>query len=132
MSVWRPCDSVETAIAWQAAIERRDGPTTLLLSRQGLTFQSRSSHQLADVRRGGYVLHDGADPLDAIIIATGSEVSLAMEAVKNLEDMGHSVRVVSLPSTDIFDRQEATYRDKVLPPAVTVRVAVEALSLIHI
>ena len=126
LSVWRPCDSVETAIAWQAAIERRDGPTTLLLSRQGLTFQARSSQQLADVRRGGYVLHDGAGPLDAIIITTGSEVSLAMEAVKNLEDMGHSVRVVSLPSTDIFDRQEATYRDKVLPPAVTVRVAVEA------
>ena len=126
LSVWRPCDSVETAIAWQAAIERRDGPTTLLLSRQGLAFQARSSHQLADVRRGGYVLHDGAGPLDAIIIATGSEVSLAMAAVKNLEEMGHSVRVVSLPSTDIFDRQEATYRDKVLPPMVTVRVAVEA------
>jgi transketolase len=126
LSVWRPCDSVETAIAWQAAIERRDGPTTLLLSRQGLAFQARSSHQLADVRRGGYVLHDGAGPLDAIIIATGSEVSLAMAAVKNLEEMGHSVRVVSLPSTDIFDRQEAAYRDKVLPPMVTVRVAVEA------
>ena len=126
LSVWRPCDSVETAIAWQAAIERRDGPTTLLLSRQGLAFQARSSHQLADIRRGGYVLHDGAGPLDAIIIATGSEVSLAMAAVKNLEEMGHSVRVVSLPSTDIFDRQEAAYRDKVLPPMVTVRVAVEA------
>lgn len=126
LSVWRPCDSVETAIAWQAAIERRDGPTTLLLSRQGLAFQARSSHQLADVRRGGYVLHDGSGPLDAIIIATGSEVSLAMAAVKNLEEMGHSVRVVSLPSTDIFDRQEAAYRDKVLPPMVTVRVAVEA------
>lgn len=126
LSVWRPCDSVETAIAWQAAIERRDGPTTLLLSRQGLAFQARSSQQLADVRRGGYVLHDGAGPLDAIIIATGSEVSLAMAAVKNLEEMGHSVRVVSLPSTDIFDRQEAAYRDKVLPPMVTVRVAVEA------
>ncbi|MDC0038490.1 transketolase [Gammaproteobacteria bacterium] len=126
LSVWRPCDSVETAIAWQAAIERRDGPTALLLSRQGLAFQARSSQQLADVRRGGYVLHDGAGPLDAIIIATGSEVSLAMAAVKNLEEMGHSVRVVSLPSTDIFDRQEAAYRDKVLPPMVTVRVAVEA------
>ena len=126
LSVWRPCDSVETAIAWQAAIERRDGPTTLLLSRQGLAFQARSSQQLADVRRGGYVLHDGSGPLDAIIIATGSEVSLAMAAVKNLEEMGHSVRVVSLPSTDIFDRQEAAYRDKVLPPMVTVRVAVEA------
>jgi transketolase len=126
LSVWRPCDSVETAIAWQAAIERRDGPTTLLLSRQGLAFQARSSHQLADIRRGGYVLHDGAGLLDAIIIATGSEVSLAMAAVKNLEEMGHSVRVVSLPSTDIFDRQEAAYRDKVLPPMVTVRVAVEA------
>ena len=126
LSVWRPCDSVETAIAWQAAIERRDGPTTLLLSRQGLAFQARSSQQLADVRRGGYVLHDGSGPLDAIIIATGSEVWLAMAAVKNLEEMGHSVRVVSLPSTDIFDRQEAAYRDKVLPPMVTVRVAVEA------
>ena len=126
LSVWRPCDSVETAIAWQAAIERRDGPTTLLLSRQGLAFQARSSHQLADVRRGGYVLHDSGGPLDAIIIATGSEGSLAIAAVKTLDEMGHSVRVVSLPSTDIFDRQEATYRDKVLPPMVTVRVAVEA------
>jgi transketolase len=124
MDVWRPCDSVESAAAWITAIERRDGPACLLFSRQNLPFQVRDAERIKQVARGGYVLSDAANP-KAIIIATGSEVSLAMAAQKLLADAGVAVRVVSMPSTNAFDRQEANYREAVLPRGVK-RVAVEA------
>jgi transketolase len=127
MSVWRPADAVETAIAWKAAIERKGGPTSLILSRQNLTHQPRTDAQLAGVRRGGYVLVDAGGTPEAILIATGSEVGLAVEAANQLNDRGRRVRVVSMPSTDVFDAQDAAYRESVLPAAVTARVAVEAL-----
>ncbi|MBU1310884.1 MAG: transketolase [Gammaproteobacteria bacterium] len=123
---WRPCDQVESAIAWQAAIERQDGPTTLIFTRQNLVQQVRSSQQLADVKRGGYILSDCAGTPELIFIATGSEVELAMQAAKTLSGEGKAVRVVSMPSTDVFEQQDAAYRDAVLPAAVTKRVAVEA------
>jgi transketolase len=126
MSVWRPCDAVESAVAWKHAIERRNGPTSLIFSRQNLPHQKRDGTQLAAITRGGYVLSEaeGGKP-DAIIIATGSEVGLAMEAQKLLAAKGRKVRVVSMPSTDVFDAQDATYRESVLPKGVK-RVAVEA------
>ena len=124
MDVWRPCDSVESAVAWIAAIERRDGPACLLFSRQNLPFQARDAERIKQIARGGYVLSDAASP-KAIIIATGSEVSLAVAAQKMLADAGIAVRVVSMPSTNVFDRQDATYRESVLPKGVK-RVAVEA------
>jgi transketolase len=124
MDVWRPCDAVESAIAWVAAIERRDGPTSLLFSRQNLPFQGRSAEQIALIGRGAYVLAD-ADRPRALIIATGSEVGLAMGAKKELEGQGIAVRVVSMPSTSVFDRQDAAYKSAVLPKGVK-RVAVEA------
>ncbi len=126
MAVWRPCDAVETAVAWRAAIERREGPTSLILSRQGLAHMARSDEQIAAIRRGGYVLSDCEGVPDAIIIATGSEVVLAMEAAQTLKEAGRKIRVVSMPSTDAFDAQDAAYRESVLPAAVTARVAVEA------
>ncbi|HEX9450458.1 MAG TPA: transketolase [Burkholderiales bacterium] len=124
MDVWRPGDSVESAVAWIAAIERRDGPACLLFSRQNLPFQVRDATRIEQIARGGYVLSDVANP-KAIIIATGSEVSLAMGAQKLLADGGVAVRVVSMPSTNVFDRQDATYRESVLPKGIR-RVAVEA------
>jgi transketolase len=124
MDVWRPGDSVESAVAWIAAIERRDGPASLLFSRQNLPFQVRSAAQIAAISRGGYVLADANKPR-AVIIATGSEVALAMDAKKVLGEAGIAVRVVSMPSTSVFDRQDATYRESVLPRGVP-RVAVEA------
>ena len=124
MDVWRPCDTVESTVAWVAAIERTDGPTSLLFSRQNLPFQKRSAQQLADVARGGYVLVDAAAPR-AIIIGTGSEVALAMAAQKLLAAENIAVRVVSMPSTSVFDRQDSTYRASVLPKG-PVRIAVEA------
>jgi transketolase len=124
MDVWRPCDSVESAVAWIAAIERRDGPASLLFSRQNLPFQARSPDQIALIGRGAYVLAD-ADRPRAVIIATGSEVALAMGARKELEGQDIAVRVVSMPSTSVFDRQDAAYKDAVLPKGVK-RVAVEA------
>ena len=124
MDVWRPCDSVESAVAWIAAIERRDGPACLLFSRQNLPFQTRDAARIDQIARGGYVLSDAAGP-KAIIIATGSEVSLAMTAQKLLADAGIAVRVVSMPCTNVFDRQDATYRESVLPKG-SRRVAVEA------
>jgi transketolase len=127
MSVWRPADAVETAVAWKAAIERKGGPTSLILSRQNLTHQPRTDAQLAGIRRGGYVLIDAGGTPEAILIATGSEVGLAVEAANQLNDRGRRVRVVSMPSTDAFDAQDAAYRESVLPAAVTARVAVEAL-----
>ena len=126
MSLWRPCDTVETAVAWRAAIEREEGPTSLVLTRQSLPHQSRDEAQIEDIARGGYVLRPTAGEPDAILIATGSEVGIATEAAELLEGEGTAVRVVSMPSTDVFDAQDATYRDSVLPPAVTARVAVEA------
>lgn len=127
LSVWRPCDTIETAISWQTAIER-EGPTCLLLSRQTLPFQERNNRQVANIRRGGYVLVDfaeGKQP-DAILIATGSEVALAVEAARKLHAEDIYVRVVSMPSTDVFNAQDEHYQHDVLPPAVTARVAIEA------
>ena len=126
MGVWRPCDGVETAVAWRAAIEKREGPTSLILSRQNLPYQSRSDAQIADIARGGYVLRDTAGTPDAIIIATGSEVALAMGAAEALVGKDKQVRVVSMPSVDAFEAQDEAYRESVLPQAVTSRVAVEA------
>jgi transketolase len=125
MRLWRPCDSVETAVAWSAAVERRDGPTSLILSRQALPPMERTAAQVADTTRGGYVLVDcGAKP-DCILIATGSEVGLAIDAAKRLTDAGRKVRVVSMPCTEAFDTQTQQYRDSVLTPGVP-RVAIEA------
>ena len=124
MDVWRPCDAVETAAAWIAGIERRDGPTSLLLSRQNLPHQTRSANQVAAIARGAYVLAD-ADKARAVIIATGSEVALAIGAQQALAQAGIPVRVVSMPSTTVFDRQDLAYRESVLPGALP-RVAVEA------
>ena len=127
LSVWRPADAVETAVAWKAAIERRGGPTSLVLSRQNLAHQPRTPAQTAAVARGGYVLLEPAGAPEAILIATGSEVALAVDAARRLNDRGRRVRVVSMPSTDVFDAQDAAYRESVLPAAVSARVAVEAL-----
>jgi transketolase len=124
MDLWRPGDAVESAAAWVAAIERRDGPSCLLFSRQNLPFQVRDAGRIKQIARGGYILSDAASP-KAIIIATGSEVSLAVAAQKLLADAGVAVRVVSMPSTSVFDRQDATYRESVLPKGIK-RVAVEA------
>jgi len=126
MNVWRPCDTVETAAAWAHALERRDGPTSLLLSRQNLPFQQRSDEQLTAVARGGYVLSEAtAGAARAVIIATGSEVAVALAAQQALAAEGIAVRVVSMPCTDIFDQQNAAWRDSVLPRGIP-RVAVEA------
>ncbi|MCG7570660.1 transketolase [Pseudoalteromonas sp. CNC9-20] len=122
---WRPCDQVESAIAWQQAIERKDGPTSLVFTRQGLAQQARDAQQLADVKKGGYVLTCDGEP-EVILIATGSEVQLAMDAASELRAQGRQVRVVSMPSTDLFDQQDAQYKESVLPSSVTRRVAVEA------
>ena len=125
MDVWRPCDTVESAVAWASAIERKDGPSSLLFSRQNLAFQKRGAATIENIRRGGYVLSEAAGKPQAIIIATGSEVALAMSAQQTLAESGIHVRVVSMPSTNVFDRQDAAYRDSVLPRGVP-RVAVEA------
>ena len=126
MSTWRPCDQVESAVAWKYAIERKDGPTALIFSRQNLAQMERTAEQLANVAKGGYVLKDAAGTPDLILIATGSEVELAMSAATELEAKGRKVRVVSIPATDLFDAQSAEYKESVLPSAVTRRVAVEA------
>ena len=126
MDVWRPCDTVETTTAWAHAIERRDGPTSLLLSRQNLAFQPRSAEQIANINRGAYILSEAAGgAARAVIIATGSEVAIALAAQQALAAAGVAVRVVSMPCTSIFDRQDAAYRDSVLPRGLA-RVAVEA------
>ncbi len=126
MSTWRPCDQVESAIAWKYAIERKDGPTSLIFSRQNLTQMPRSAEQLSDVAKGGYVLVDCEGAPELIIIATGSEVELAVKAQAELAATGAKVRVVSMPSTDVFDQQDAAYKEAVLPANVTKRLAVEA------
>jgi transketolase len=125
MDVWRPCDTVETAIAWAAAIERKDGPSALALSRQALPFVKRPAPAIAAIRRGGYVISESAPGAQAAIIATGSEVSIALAAQKSLADAGIAVRVVSMPCTSIFDRQDAAWRESVLPRGLP-RVAIEA------
>ena len=124
MSVWRPCDTVESAVCWKDAIERRDGPSCLIFSRQGLPHQTRTSEQIANISKGGYILKDCEGTPEAIIIATGSEVALAMGAAEDLAD--RKIRVVSMPSTSAFDAQDESYRESVLPSGVTARVAVEA------
>ena len=126
MSTWRPCDQVESAIAWKYAVERKDGPSALIFSRQNLAQMDRTPAQLANVYKGGYVLRDSEGTPDAILIATGSEVELAMLAANELTAKGHKIRVVSIPCTDAFDAQSAEYKESVLPAAVTKRVAVEA------
>jgi len=123
MSVWRPCDGVETAVAWKQAIERSDGPTCLLLTRQGLPHQDRSPDQIDNIARGGYILVDSDGEPEAIVVATGSEVEIAVAAARNFSGR---VRVVSMPSTDAFDCQDETYRQAVLPASVSRRLAVEA------
>ena len=129
MSVWRPCDDVETAVAWRAALERKHGPTSLILTRQTVPHQQRTAAQLAQIARGGYILRDAprdTDRPDLIFIATGSEVALAVAAADRLVAEGHSVRVVSMPCVDIFLAQDADYRESVLPATVDKRVAIEA------
>ena len=126
MDVWRPCDTVETAAAWLAAVERRDGPSALLLSRQNLPFQPRNEEQVASICRGGYILQEATgSPPKLILIGTGSEIGLLPEARERLEADGIPTRIVSMPSTNVFDRQDARYRDAVLLPGV-LRLAVEA------
>ncbi len=127
MSCWRPCDAVESAVAWKAALERNDGPTAMVFSRQNLPHQPRSAQQIADIGRGGYILSGGEGQPDAILIATGSEIGLAVDAAAVLSAEGKNIRVVSMPETGLFDKQDAAYRESVLPAAVTARVAVEAL-----
>ena len=126
LNTWRPCDTVESAVCWKSAIERRDGPSALIFSRQGLAPMVRSADQVAAIQRGGYILRDCASP-QAIVIATGSEVELAMAAAEQLAGQGTEVRVVSMPCAEIFSAQDASYRDAVLPPTIRARVAVEAL-----
>jgi transketolase len=126
LSVWRPCDTAETAVAWIAAIEHRSRPTALILTRQALPQQSRTPAQTADIARGGYVLIDGGGTPECIVIATGSEVGIAAQAVNALNQSGARVRLVSMPSTDAFDAQDEAYRESVLPRAVRRRLAVEA------
>ena len=126
MAVWRPCDGAETATAWKAAVERSDGPSALVFSRQGLEAVARSDEQLANIARGGYVLRDCDGQPELILMATGSEVVPSLQAAERLEGTGRKVRVVSMPSTSTFDQQDAGYRESVLPRAVTARVAVEA------
>ena len=126
MSTWRPCDQVESAVAWKLAIERRDGPTALIFSRQNLAQQDRDAEQLANIAKGGYILKDCEGQPELIFIATGSEVELAVEAAAQLTAEGKAIRVVSMPATDAFDKQDEAYRESVLPSAVTKRVAIEA------
>ena len=121
--VWRPCDAVESAVAWRVAIERYNGPSCLVFSRQNLPHQSRDAAQVANIRRGGYILRDSVGAPEIILLATGSEVGLAMQAA---EQLGDKVRVVSMPSTDVFDKQDAAYRESVLPNACRKRIAIEA------
>mgnify|MGYP003385863475 FL=1 len=125
LNTWRPCDAVESAVAWKNAIERQDGPTAMIYSRQGLPHQDRTANQVTEIAKGGYILKDVANP-QAILIATGSEIGLAMDAAAVLETKGTAVRVVSMPCAEIFCKQDAAYMESVLPAAISARVAVEA------
>jgi transketolase len=124
MDVWRPCDTLETIVAWGQGVEKQDGPTSLILSRQNLAFMARDAATVSNVAKGGYVLKDVANP-KVVLIATGSEVDLVMKAAAALAEEGIAARVVSMPCTSVFDRQDAAYKTSVLPNGV-VRVAVEA------
>jgi len=126
LQCWRPCDPVETAVAWGAAIQSSKTPTALVFSRQGMQQQERNEDQLTNIARGGYVLKDCDGEPEVILIATGSEVDLAVEAYEQLSEQGHKVRVVSMPSTNVFDIQDSEYKESVLPSKVTRRVAIEA------
>ncbi len=126
MSSWRPCDAVETAVAWKEAVKHTTGPTALLLSRQNLSPQERTATQVKDIEKGGYILKDSNGTPDVILIGTGSEVELAMNASNTLSEQGIKVRVVSLPSTEVFERQSSEYKESVLPSSIRSRVAVEA------
>ncbi len=126
MQLWRPCDAVESAVCWKAALERQDGPSSLIFSRQGLPHMPRTAEQIAAISKGGYILTDSEGLPDLIFIATGSEVELAVKAAEELRGQGKKVRVVSMPSTNVFDAQDEAYRESVLPSAVTKRVAIEA------
>jgi transketolase len=126
LDLWRPCDAVETAAAWGVALENRDHPTCLVLTRQPVAHEARDAKQVAAITRGGYVLIDSAGEPEAIVIATGSEVSIAAEAVRTVAGKGRRVRLVSMPSTRVFDAQDDAYKQQVLPRSVTRRVAVEA------
>ncbi|WP_394167853.1 transketolase [Photobacterium piscicola] len=126
MSTWRPCDQVESAVAWKYAIERKDGPTALIFSRQNLDQQDRNAEQVANITKGGYILKDCAATPELILIATGSEVGIAAQAYAELTAAGHQVRLVSMPATDLFDKQTAAYRESILPANVTARIAIEA------
>lgn len=126
LETWRPCDTVESAVCWKSAIERRDGPSALIFSRQSLPHQNRDNEQLGNVDRGGYVLRDCDGVADAILIATGSEIGLAMDAAEQLSSSGKSIRVVSMPCAERFEKQDALYRESVLPSDVLARVAIEA------
>lgn len=126
LQTWRPCDQVESAIAWKSAVERKDGPSAMIFTRQNLAQMDRTPEQLANVARGAYVLKDCNGTPELILIATGSEVELAVKAAEQLAAEGRKVRVVSMPSSNVFDAQDAAYRESVLPSAVSKRVAVEA------
>jgi len=126
MQLWRPCDTVESAVSWKAAIERKDGPSSLIFSRQSLPHQSRNNAQVADIARGAYVLRDCIGEPEAILMATGSEIGITMEAAEQLSNAGRRVRVVSMPCAEVFSTQDAGYRESVLPASITRRVAVEA------
>lgn len=126
LDVWRPCDGVESFVAWQTAVEKRKTPSALIFTRQNLPYHERSTEQLANITKGGYILHEPARAAEAIIIATGSEVHLATQAAKALADEGTAVRVVSIPCTDIFEQQDAAYQESVLPKALSKRVVIEA------
>lgn len=131
LETWRPADQVESAVAWKAAVERKDGPSALIFTRQNLAQQARTAEQLANIARGGYIIREcceKGDCPDLILIATGSEVELAIKAAEALDAEGKKVRVVSMPSTNVFDKQDAAYRERVLPLSVTKRVAIEAQS----
>ena len=126
MQLWRPCDAVESAVCWKAALERQDGPSSLIFSRQGLPHMPRTAEQIAAISKGGYILTDSEGLPDLILIATGSEVELAVKVAEELRNQGKKVRVVSMPSTNVFDAQDEAYRESVLPSAVSKRVVIEA------
>ena len=126
MNLWRPCDAVESAVAWKHALERNDGPTSLIFSRQALAHQGRTPEQVANIEKGAYILSDCEGTPDLIYISTGSELDLAQQAAAKLTDSGHKIRVVSMPSTDVFDQQSVEYKLSVLPLEVSARVAIEA------
>ena len=122
---WRPCDAVETAVSWKNAIQNQQQPTALIFSRQGLNHQPRTAQQISDIEKGGYILSESNKAPELILIATGSEVDLAMQAAKELTAQGVAVRVVSMPSTTLFDLQSDDYKQSVLPNSVANRIAIE-------